>query len=198
MDQDFRYVLASASPRRKELLGMLGISFDIIPSDAEEELDGLAPSELVERLSYAKASDVYSKLTENDGYGIDRLVVIGADTVVYCGGRILGKPSDVQEAVEMLRLLGGRVHEVYTGVSLIWGCGNHRVFHTVTEVDVCRLSDDEIRAYIDTGEPFDKAGAYGIQGPFMKHVRKISGDYNNVVGLPVSALYSNMKEAGLL
>lgn len=196
MDHNYRYILASASPRRKELLGMLGISFEIIPSNAEEDMGKQAPSDLVEGLSYLKASDVYTKLAE-DGKHADGIAVIGADTVVYCDGRILGKPSDASEADEMLRLLSGRVHEVYTGVSLVWE-KNRRVFHSVTEVEVCRLTDEEIKAYIDTGEPFDKAGAYGIQGLFMKHVRRICGDYNNVVGLPVAELYFNMKEAGLI
>ena len=201
MEEYRKYILASASPRRKELLGVLGIPFAVIPSDAEEDMQESIPWRLVERLSLMKAEEVFHRVTDPDSdeyAGGSDIIVIGADTVVACGGRILGKPHSRDEALEMLQFIAGRKHDVYTGVSILWGLNSRLTFHTGTEVDVYPLSQKEMEEYADSGEPYDKAGGYGIQGRFMKFVRGISGDYNNVVGLPVAELYQKMKEAGLL
>lgn len=191
-----RYILASASPRRKELLSELGIAFDIIPSDYEEDMSGNDPEKMVEKLSYGKAADVYRKAAEADKG--QEIIVIGADTVVACDGRILGKPHDRSEAMEMIHLLGGRRHDVFTGVTVIWGEQKSMTFHSGTSVEVYPISEEEAVWYTALDEPYDKAGGYGIQGSFMRFVKGIEGDYNNVVGLPVAELYQKMKKSGLL
>ena len=129
------------------------------------------------------------------------IAVIGADTIVVHNGRIMGKPADEADAVNMLTELCGDVHQVYTGVALFWTEGGHKCSHTFyecTDVYVIDASDEEIKAYVDTGDPMDKAGAYGIQGRFAAFIEKIDGDYNNVVGLPVCRVYQELKGYGLL
>jgi septum formation protein len=183
-------ILASASPRRRELLKQAGIPFEVRPSDVEELITKTEPEDVVEELSLIKCRDIADK-TEGDR------VVIGADTVVSIHGRILGKPSDTEEAVSMLRELQGQVHQVYTGVTLFVQTGEERKIHTFsekTEVTFYPMDEEEIRAYVDTGEPMDKAGAYGIQGKSAVFVKEIRGDYNNVVGLPISRLYQELKK----
>lgn len=186
-----KIVLASASPRRRELLQRMGITPEVVKSGAEEDLKETDPQLLVEALSALKCLDVADKRT-------DPCIVIGADTVVSADGRILGKPSDEEDAADMLRLISGRAHHVYTGVTLCRMENGKRTaektFSVCTEVFVDDLTEDEIRDYIATGEPMDKAGAYGIQGAFLKHVNMIRGDYFNVVGLPVNAVYRALKE----
>lgn len=176
-----KVVLASQSPRRRELLGLLADDFEICVSDADETLaDGIAPSAAVEQLALRKARAV--------ACGMPEAIVIGADTVVAIDGMILGKPADEKDARAMLSRLSGRVHQVYTGVAVCLGAEEH-VFHCCTSVEFCALTAEEIKWYISTGEPFDKAGAYGIQQYGARFVKGVVGDYFNVMGLPVNSLY---------
>lgn len=183
-------ILASASPRRKELLEQIGIPYQVLPSQVEEVVTSDIPSEVVEELAAQKCGDVLLRVPEGT-------LVLGADTVVAFDGKILGKPGSEEEAFEMLSMLQGQTHQVYTGVAIMEKTQDgirKECFHERTDVTFYPVSDKEIRAYIATGEPMDKAGAYGIQGRFAAFVQKISGDYNNVVGLPVSAIYQRLKE----
>ena len=173
-----QFILASASPRRKELLEKAGYTFAVLVSDADETLpDGISPEEAV-RLNAARKAQAVSALHPGD-------VVLGCDTVVAIGGKILGKPRSAAEAKEMLRQLSGRTHTVYSGVCITDGT-KKTVFAVATDVTFYALSEVTIDAYAATGEPMDKAGAYGIQGLGCVLVREISGDYSNVVGLPLS------------
>lgn len=193
-----RYILASGSPRRKELLSRVLPEFEIMPATFDEESLQEEPLEIVKDLAYQKASEIFYKTLTDTG---ERLVVIGADTVVSYNQRVLGKPSDRHEAEEMLRMLQGRTHCVYTGVSVMYNQDKETgvfTFGECTEVMVAPMSDEEIAAYAATGESDDKAGAYGIQGDFSKFVVGIKGDYSNVVGLPVASLYKRLKQHGLL
>ena len=192
-----RIVLASGSPRRRELLEQIGLKFEVAVSDAQEEGVWESPKEMVEELSRRKAEAVLGALPEKEA-----TLVIGADTVVARKGRVMGKPGDRKEAVKMLKKLSGRSHKVYTGVTLLYrtedGEGAEKVcrktFHEMTKVRFYPLSAKEIRDYVETGDPMDKAGAYGIQGVFARYVERMEGDYNNVVGLPVGRLYQEAKE----
>ena len=160
---------------------MLGLDFDIVTSNAEEKIDaGSPPAEMVMQLARAK------------GEGITGDVVISADTIVCLDGKILCKPRSREEAADMLRALSGRTHEVYTGI-----CVNGRTDYEKSEVTFAEMSEREIEAYIETGEPMDKAGAYGIQGMGACFVKEIKGDFFNVMGLPVHKLYCILKEEGL-
>lgn len=189
MIKDFKVILASKSPRRKELLGAITKDFTIIPAEGEEIQHGTTPEEIVENLAVAKATEVYTRVTENSE---DNVLVIGADTIVVSDGKILGKPRDREDAYNMLRGLSGKTHHVMTGVSLM--TRERKIsFCEITEVTFCCLSDAEIWEYIDSGDPFDKAGSYGIQSNFAKYVKGIKGDYNNVVGLPVARIYQELK-----
>ncbi len=188
------FVLASASPRRKELLNQIGIKFRTCTSKKEEEILRNMPEDIVKDLSYTKARDVYER-------GNRDAVVIGADTIVVADEKVLGKPKDEEEAFEMIKMLQGDVHQVYTGVSLIWQQNNNThvsSFVAMTEVELYYMSDEEIRKYIATSEPYDKAGGYAIQGYFARYVKQIKGDYNNVVGLPIGKLYQVMNSLNLL
>ena len=177
-------ILASASPRRKELLGLLGIPFTVRAADIDETMDPSLPaSQEVARVSRLKALAVDRQ--EDD-------VVIAADTIVVCGGNILGKPRNPQHAAQMLRSLSGRDHQVMTGCTVLRG-QNIKTFTEVTDLHFRALSEAEIQKYIDSGEPMDKAGAYGIQGGAALFCEKLSGDYYNVVGLPVCRLYETLR-----
>ena len=179
-----KIILASASPRRKELLEKAGISFEIITGTGEEKTNSSDPEEMVKELSYGKAESVAENVVED-------AVIIGADTIVFYDGCILGKPKDAEDAVETLLKLQGNTHQVYTGVTvLIKEGGNIRslIFAECTDVTFYPVSENEIRAYVNSGEPMDKAGSYGIQGTFGVYVKGICGDYSNVVGLPVARL----------
>ncbi len=184
-----KIVLASASPRRRELLAQIGIVPEIIPSTMEEKITASDPEEVVKELSFQKASDVAGRCLEGT-------LVIGADTVVAADGRILGKPKSHEEAAEMIAMLAGKSHQVYTGVTLIL-CGKDgrktRSFVEKTVVAVYPMNEREIAGYAESDEPMDKAGAYGIQGKFAAFIKGIDGDYNNVVGLPVGRVYQEMK-----
>ncbi|MBR4098612.1 MAG: septum formation inhibitor Maf [Clostridium sp.] len=184
-------ILASQSPRRRELLGQMGFSdFIIRPAQGEEQAQpGLSPAELVESLSRQKAAEVAASAGVED-------VVIAADTVVAVDGRVLGKPHSTQEAVDMLSALSGRSHTVYTGVTVCQN-GVSLTQHEATTVRFRTLTPQEITAYIATGEPMDKAGSYGIQGFGALLVEGISGDYFNVVGLPVCRLGRMLAQFGV-
>lgn len=189
-----RIVLASASPRRRELLAQIGLEFETLVSNVEEKITAVTPSAVVEELSAQKAEAVL-QILEDAG---EEVLVIGADTVVAAGETLLGKPGDAGHAFEMLRQLSGKTHQVYTGVTLLHrlpgGSVERKVFHECTEVDFFPMTDEEIREYTATGDCLDKAGAYGIQGFCARYIRGIRGDYNNVVGLPVGRLYQEAKE----
>src|SRR3954454_3919697 len=195
-------VLASASPRRQELLRSAGISFTVQPADVDETpIDGEGPRECAERLGREKALKV-SRSRPQD-------TVLGADTIVVVDGAILGKPADGLDAARMLRLLSGRAHEVITGVCLVRSemaagadrgdasrSGQVRIGSETTLVRVSEISDQEILDYVSTGEPMDKAGAYAIQGMASRWIPRIEGDYSNVVGLPVALVYRMLQESG--
>lgn len=185
-----KYILASASPRRKELLKKTGISFEIIPSSIEERITKTIPSDVVMELAEQKARAVYEEACAQD------LTVIGADTIVVYRGEILGKPADKSEAYDMLSMLSDRTHQVYTGVSLIIRKQENlsvRTFYEKTDVTFYPVHKDDLHTYVESGDSLDKAGAYGIQGDFAIHVKEIKGDYNNVVGLPIGRLYQELQ-----
>lgn len=183
-----KLVLASASPRRQELIQLLGLRAEIHPSGIAEDVTEADPSLLVQKLAFRKAEDVAKQ------YPKDYLVV-GADTVVFFEDRILGKPKSEEDAYKMLSALSGRTHQVYTGVSLHFQ-GKKMGFYEKTEVQFARLTEREIWDYIESKEPMDKAGAYGIQGRFAPFVKGIAGDYYNVMGLPLARLYQALKFLG--
>ena len=201
--RNIRLVLASASPRRRELFHQAELFPEIIPSHREERSAAKTPAALVKALSRTKAEDIAEQLagSNHDGKGI---LVAGADTIVVLDGKVLGKPKDAEDAVRMLESLSGRAHHVYTGVTLILleesGAGRDAgefrrlSFFEKTAVEVYPLTGPEIRAYVESGDPLDKAGAYGIQGAFGQHIRGIRGDYTNVVGLPLGRTVWEMKK----
>ena len=215
-EQNVRLVLASASPRRLELLSQIGLEFTVMPSTKEENAKTTEAGALVQELSRQKAVDIWEQLSGGQGQNPDadqeqsseetqepnlngkrqpELLVIGADTVVCCEGKILGKPHSREAAAEMLTALQGRSHEVYTGVTL-YSQSETVTFFECTQVEFYPMTEVEISEYIDSKEPMDKAGAYGIQGLGARFVKGIRGDYNNVVGLPVGRLYQELKSHG--
>ena len=215
-EQNVRLVLASASPRRRELLSQIGLEFTVMPSTKEENAKTTEAGALVQELSRQKAVDIWEQLSGGQGQNPDadqeqiseetqepnlngkrqpELLVIGADTVVCCEGKILGKPHSREAAAEMLTALQGRSHEVYTGVTL-YSQSETVTFFECTQVEFYPMTEVEISEYIDSKEPMDKAGAYGIQGLGARFVKGIRGDYNNVVGLPVGRLYQELKSQG--
>lgn len=215
-EQNVRLVLASASPRRRELLSQIGLEFTVMPSTKEENAKTTEAGALVQELSRQKAVDIWEQLSGGQGQNPDadqeqiseetqepnlngkrqpELLVIGADTVVCCEGKILGKPHSREAAAEMLTALQGRSHEVYTGVTL-YSQSETATFFECTQVEFYPMTEVEISEYIDSKEPMDKAGAYGIQGLGARFVKGIRGDYNNVVGLPVGRLYQELKSHG--
>ena len=215
-EQNVRLVLASASPRRRELLSQIGLEFTVMPSTKEENAKTTEAGALVQELSRQKAVDIWEQLSGGQGQNPDadqeqiseetqepnlngkrqpELLVIGADTVVCCEGKILGKPHSREAAAEMLTALQGRSHEVYTGVTL-YSQSETVTFFECTQVEFYPMTEVEISEYIDSKEPMDKAGAYGIQGLGARFVKGIRGDYNHVVGLPVGRLYQELKSRG--
>jgi septum formation protein len=196
-------ILGSASPRRRELLAQIGADFEVRVSNKEEVYHSNVPEEIVKELALMKAENVAEELVEENPAGaVKSTVVIGADTIVVLDGKILGKPADEADAVQMLSSLQGRRHDVYTGVAVLDydENGEKRVYNypVGTAVYVNEMTEEEIRAYVETKDPLDKAGAYGIQGRFAAHIDRIEGDYYNVVGLPVSRVYRTLRELGAL
>lgn len=211
-----KIILASASPRRKDLLEQIGVSCQVMPSLVEEKITSTRPDVVVQELSHQKCKDVAERVIQmqkeqktcaqafqigTENRQLEEMpnscIVLGSDTVVAFKEKILGKPGDRKMAEDMLWMLQGNIHQVYTGVTLI-SCvaGEIRAeetFYEKTDVQVAAMTREEILDYIATGDPMDKAGAYGIQGVFAKHVEQIHGDYNNVVGLPTAAVYRHLK-----
>lgn len=191
-----KIILGSGSPRRKELLSQIGVPFEVRVSEKEEIYTQTIPKEIVKELALMKAENVASEIPAKS------TIVIGADTVVVHQDQILGKPKDEQDAFRMIQSLQGDVHQVYTGVAILDFDGNGEktvISHAVeTRVSVNPMSKEEIWKYVQSKEPMDKAGAYGIQGKFSAFIEKIEGDYFNVVGLPVSYVYQILKQLGEL
>lgn len=184
-------ILASASPRRKDLLEMLGVKdMRIIPAKGEESPPaGATPDETVKALALAKGREVAALCSPDD-------IIISADTIVWLDGEIFGKPHDAEDAARMLRLLSGRTHQVYTGVAVIRGA-KEECESEMSRVMFRKVDEREMQSYIDTGEPMDKAGAYGIQGPAAVFVKAIEGDFFNVMGLPLCLLDAMLKKQGM-
>lgn len=221
----YKLILASQSPRRRELLKMLGMDFDIKVSNCEEIITGSEPAQVTMELAKQKALAVADELIKQKALAVanktikqeaveteianvkaasytkneENIIVIGADTVVAADGEILGKPKDKDDARRMINKISGTSHQVYTGVALVLVKDDKAACTTLfaekTDVEVCEMSGQEIEDYINSDEPYDKAGGYGIQGIFGKFVSGIRGDYNNVVGLPVHRLYEALKSS---
>lgn len=203
----YKLILASQSPRRKELLKMIESEFEIKVSNCEEIITSSEPKQVTMELAEQKAMAAATELNrqkKNDKQiettvkDEDSFIVIGADTVVASGTEIFGKPKDKDDARRMINKISGASHQVYTGVTLVLVKGGNvkciDVFSEKTDVEVVHMSIQEIEEYISSTEPYDKAGGYGIQGTFGKYVTGIKGDYNNVVGLPVCRLYNELKK----
>lgn len=192
---EYQVILASGSPRRKELLEQIGVKFQVITSNKEEIIASTNPEEVVKDLAAMKAEDVASGVS-------GPAVILGADTVVVYRGQILGKPKDREEAVRMISSFAGDEHQVYTGVCMIKkesdGTAKKISFAEGTRVTVYPMTEQEILDYVESGEPMDKAGAYAIQGLFAPYIKEISGDYYNIVGFPVAGIYQRLKEEGII
>lgn len=193
----YKFILASNSPRRKEILTQVGIDFEVIPSNIKEVINGRYPEEIVKDLALKKALDVSYRINEP-------AIIIGADTVVVQDGKILGKPKDEVDAMRMLRSLQSNTHKVYTGVAIVMkNIGDEdrgtKVIQLVeeTKVSIGWMNEKQIESYVATKEPMDKAGSYAIQGNFAVYVKKIEGDYFNVVGFPVAAFYQKLLSYGI-
>ncbi|PXV95748.1 septum formation protein [Lachnotalea glycerini] len=188
----YQIILASGSPRRKELLEQIGVKFTVDPSTCKERISDTDPIKVVVDLSFQKACDVARRY--------ENTIIIGSDTIVSKEKQILGKPKNEEDAYRMLKLLQGDTHQVYTGVTVIdKQKGEYQVysFYSVTDVSFYSMTDEEIYSYINTKEPMDKAGAYGIQGKSAVYIKEIKGDYNTVVGLPVAMLYQTLLNNGI-
>lgn len=191
-----KIILASQSPRRRELLTQIGLEYEVCPSTVEEIVTETNPVDIVKSLSLQKAMDVEEKKMAE--CPTEALLVIGADTIVVYDNKILGKPKNEDDAVAMLTMLQGKTHSVYTGVTLIFvqnGVEEVESFAEETQVTMYPMTQEEILWYVGTKEPMDKAGAYGIQGYCARFIEKIHGDYNNVVGLPVGRIYQMIRES---
>ncbi|MBQ1192772.1 MAG: septum formation inhibitor Maf [Lachnospiraceae bacterium] len=188
-----KIILASKSPRRSELLRQIGLDFEVFTSEVDENIEVQSPEKLVMQLSRLKAVAVYEEYNLKE----ENLMVIGADTVVALNGQILGKPRDEKHAKEMLMTLSDNEHEVLTGVTIVTTNDGKPVIETFYEKTIVYtypITENEINDYIMSREPMDKAGSYGIQGMGARFIKKIDGDYNNVVGLPISQIYQKIKE----
>lgn len=193
------FILASGSPRRKELLEQIGMQFRIEAAHGEELITKTEPSDIVEELSLQKAAEVAERVVEQ---GLKhRTVVIGADTIVAFQGQIMGKPKDEEDAVNMLTCLQGNVHQVFTGVTFIVLDGSERrctTFFEKTDVSMYPMSREQIASYVASRVDMDKAGAYAIQGRCAAYIKEIQGEYANVVGLPVARLVQELMKAGII
>lgn len=191
----YRVILASGSPRRKELLEQMGVSFEIITSKCEEVITSTNPEDVVKELSKMKAEDVAKEIQAP-------AIILGADTVVAHNGRILGKPKDKEDAIQMISSFAGQEHHVYTGVCIIIkeedGSEEIISFAEGTKVVVYPMTEQEILDYVESGECNDKAGSYAIQGLFAPYIKEIDGDYYNIVGFPIAGIYQRLKEKGIL
>lgn len=187
-----RIILASKSPRRKELLSLITKDFEVIESDFNEEVnENLIPEEKVKKIAQEKARDVLNKISKEDA------IIISGDTIVVVDNEILGKPKDKEDAIRMLKLLAGRSHEVMTAISIIIlknGEVTEKTECDISNVHVKQLSDDDIEKWLNTGNAWDKAGAYAIQQEFAVHIDKINGNYSTIVGLPIHRVYDIIKD----
>lgn len=192
---NYQMILASGSPRRKELLELLGVNFKIMTSKKEEIITSSDPEAVVKELSMMKAEDVAEGVSGPS-------VILGADTVVAYNGQILGKPKNREDAIRMISSFAGDDHQVYTGVCIIKkeadGSMKKISFAEKTRVTVYPMTQQEIEKYVDSGEPMDKAGAYAIQGLFAPYIKEIFGDYYNIVGFPIARIYQRLKAEGIL
>ena len=192
--REMNIILASGSPRRKELLAQAGFDFEVEVSNADEDVAEESPTEMVEELAARKAQAVVNLHNKEE----DDCLVIGADTIVVLDGKVLGKPADEEAAKAMLSALSGQTHQVYTGVALFsikkGIVEKKKTFHECTDVTMVPITEKEIADYVASGDPLDKAGAYGIQGPAAIFISGIKGDYYNVVGLPVSRVYHEIEK----
>lgn len=190
----YQVILASGSPRRKELLELIGVEFKIITSNKEEIITSTNPEKVVKELSKMKAEDVAAGVS-------GPAIILGADTVVAHKGRILGKPKDKEDAIRMITSFAGDDHQVYTGVCIIRKEADGSVktisFAEGTRVTVYPMTAEEIGRYVESGEPMDKAGAYAIQGLFAPYIKEIEGDYYNIVGFPIAGIYQRLKAEGI-
>ncbi len=201
-----KIILGSGSPRRRELLTQIGLDFTVVTSDVEEKVTSIVPAEIVQELSRQKAQDVFWKLRKEATELADPdtsagMLVIGADTIVAHGDTILGKPHSKGNAISMIKLLQDSTHQVYTGVSFVWeqdGEVRTHTFFEKTDVEVLPMTEQEIVHYVELDTCMDKAGAYGIQNEFACFVKGITGDYSNVVGLPVCRVYQELHKLGFL
>lgn len=211
----WKIILASASPRRRELLGQMGAEFQVLPAEGEEVITSTEPDQVVLELSRQKAREAAERVRKSGWEGnreekfslaeekeqkAEGVLILGADTVVVLDGEILGKPENPADAVRMLEKLSGSTHSVFTGVTLILQRPESEEvisFFEETKVYMHRMTEQEIEAYVDTGEPLDKAGAYGIQGKGAVYIERIAGDYNNVVGLPIARIYQELRKSGI-
>jgi septum formation protein len=188
-----KIILASTSPRRQGLLQQIGLKFQVVPSKYREEhslISQLSPEKLAMHLAYGKAKDVANRVSSG--------VVIGADTFLFLNGKMIGKPNDSADAAKILRMISGKVIKVYSGIALIDKYSGKEVGdYEVTKIKLRRISDSEIKNYISTGEPLDKAGAIGIQGLGAIFISEIDGCYSNVMGLPLFCLAENLKKIGV-
>lgn len=185
-------VLASKSPRRREILEGLGLDFEIVVEEVDESSEILDPSERVKGIAARKAGAVRDMLVSHN-IDVNSLCIVGADTIVYAGGEFLGKPRDREDARRMLRLLSGTTHTVVTGVAVAIG-GRIECEVSVSEVDFSLMTDSDIEAYLDTDEPYDKAGAYAVQGVAATYIDEIRGDYLGIVGLSTRTLDRILRE----
>ena len=199
-----KFILASKSPRRKELLEQTGISFEVMVSDADENIKEKDPAKFVEKLSKRKAEAVLSEMdSKRKKESVEEFTIIGSDTIVIFDGEVMGKPKDKKDARRMLKKLSGQTHEVYTGVTILYiknGKKRTKSFHECTKVKMYPISDEQLDEYLNQSLDWaDKAGAYGIQEEFgARYIKRIKGDYNNVVGLPTSRLYQELIKSGLI
>jgi len=186
-----KFILASSSPRRKALLKQIGLDFKIAPSNYEEDMGlKLNNVKLAKTLAYGKAKEVASRLKKG--------IIIGSDTFISFRGKRIGKPGNTKDAERILKMISGKTLKIYSGLAIIDKySGKEIVDHEMTEVKMKKMTADEIKKYIQTGEPLDKAGAFGIQERGVKFVEKINGCYSNVVGLPIYKLYINLQKLGI-
>ena len=196
----YQIILASESPRRKEIMDTMGIGYKVITSNVEEVVEETVPEEMVQAIARLKTEEVYKKQQQQYPEYQD-VIILGADTMVFYGGHALGKPKDEQDAIRMLSMLSEDSHNVITGVSIIiankYGFEERISFAVSTKVTVQPLTLEQILDYIATGEPMDKAGAYAIQGKFGIYIKEIAGDYYNIVGFPVSKINEILLQKGI-
>ncbi|MDF2484155.1 MAG: hypothetical protein K0R46_323 [Herbinix sp.] len=196
----YQIILASESPRRKEIMETMGIPYRVIPSNVKEEVEETVPAQMVQALARLKTVAIKELVLQQADADKD-IIILGADTMVFYKEHALGKPKDEGDAARMLRMLSNDVHEVYTGVSIIVlrrdGEEENIGFDVCTKVVVNPLTEEQILDYIATGEPMDKAGAYAIQGKFGIYIKEIEGDYYNIVGFPIAEIYASMLRHGI-